>query len=501
MTHGGSGALATSTTTTTVATISTSASGNHCKSPSMLHPHSAGGGLSPSGTNTLISTRSTASGKPKSSPRSASKLFAGLLRSSEARSRSNSTALSIRRFSTDSIFGERMDTIGRRLSRDISYSPPDLGSHRFETFGKSATTLQLPQPMYGSSSAVIAAGGSKSSENITGTTGGSAAVAAATTNHRFDGHHTLSSAMVASMPLTDLPAKARKTRNNHRQRPALNFEPYQRNAANAGEAETSFRADDATMPSRATTARSGKCNSSATAPAADGHDSSCCSSYETLPAALRDALEPPIYRLDRSKATQRARLHRELRDKYGQAPLAGASSGAAIDDRPPVMPAAYRSNAERLARHHLCEAPVAQQQHQQQLQQPLSSSAAATRPPVPSPRNSQRDADGGGSSSSGNGATDSTVTLPAAPTSSAPSAAAAQTSQRAAAQAHMQATQNAVPPPRPPKMNFERLSREDLLRLSHSSQSEIHEYLNGSSSPQQSKSAAKHQQQHQPEPP
>lgn len=51
------------------------------------------------------------------------------------RSRSNSSGLNVRRFSVDSILGERLDTIGRRLSRDITNSPPDLG-HRFETFGK-----------------------------------------------------------------------------------------------------------------------------------------------------------------------------------------------------------------------------------------------------------------------------------------------------------------------------------------------------------------------------
>lgn len=35
----------------------------------------------------------------------------------------------MRRFSTDSILAERLDTIGRRLSRDVTNSPPDLG-HR-----------------------------------------------------------------------------------------------------------------------------------------------------------------------------------------------------------------------------------------------------------------------------------------------------------------------------------------------------------------------------------
>ncbi|GAB0096952.1 Ionotropic glutamate receptor [Sergentomyia squamirostris] len=71
---------------------------------------------------------------PKISPKP--KLFS----KKESRSRSNSSGLNVRRFSTDSILGERMDTIGRRLSRDISYSPPDLG-HRFETFGKGLGSL------------------------------------------------------------------------------------------------------------------------------------------------------------------------------------------------------------------------------------------------------------------------------------------------------------------------------------------------------------------------
>lgn len=72
--------------------------------------------------------------KPKVSPKP--NIFAALRR--DGRSRSNSSALSIRRFSTDSILGERLDSIGRRLSRDITTSPPDLGRH-FETFGKTSS--------------------------------------------------------------------------------------------------------------------------------------------------------------------------------------------------------------------------------------------------------------------------------------------------------------------------------------------------------------------------
>ncbi|XP_037926578.1 uncharacterized protein LOC119661346 isoform X2 [Hermetia illucens] len=68
--------------------------------------------------------------KPKSSPKP--RLFSNR---KDSRSRSNSSTLNVRRYSTDSILSERMDTIGRRLSRDLTNSPPDFG-RRFETFGK-----------------------------------------------------------------------------------------------------------------------------------------------------------------------------------------------------------------------------------------------------------------------------------------------------------------------------------------------------------------------------
>lgn len=73
--------------------------------------------------------------KPKPSPKP--RLFSGLKK--EGRSRSNSSVMGIRRYSTESVLGDRMDSIGRRLSRDLTNSPPDLG-HRFETFGKADGT-------------------------------------------------------------------------------------------------------------------------------------------------------------------------------------------------------------------------------------------------------------------------------------------------------------------------------------------------------------------------
>jgi hypothetical protein len=86
--------------------------------------------------------QSIASSVPSVKPRASPKLrIFSLKRDGHSRSNSNSSSLNVRRFSTEGILGERMDTIGRRLSRDIASdlanSPPDLG-HRFETFGKSA---------------------------------------------------------------------------------------------------------------------------------------------------------------------------------------------------------------------------------------------------------------------------------------------------------------------------------------------------------------------------
>lgn len=380
-----------------------------------------------SGTNTLISTNSTASTirAPKSSPRSgASRLFAGLLRD---RSHSNSSALSIRRFSTDSIFGERMDTIGRRLSRDMSYSPPDMGaSRRFETFGKAAAAeCDAVTVATATSSTMMTTldvvhmdpfgGGSKSSENITRT----GPVASKYDDHRYDGHHTLSGAAVA-LALPDLPIKTKKLKTTRR--PALNFEPYQRHASEAlhPKADTTVAAVDSgayVKPSYA-------------APTA---------SAPTPAPPPRPSLEPPMYQVDHSKATLRARMHRELRDKYAQAPLQIVGVASGVDERTPVLPAVYRTqnNAERLARHQLLEAPLTH------------------RAPVPSPRNSKRDSCTTDDMASHGGILKNSPVQP-----------------------------QPQPPPRPPKMSFDRLSREDLLRLSHSSQSEIHEYLNGSSGAQ-----------------
>lgn len=67
--------------------------------------------------------------KPKASPKPRL-LFSALKK--DTRVRTNSSGLGARRYSTDSILGDRMDTIGRRLSRDLTNSPPIVGGRRID---------------------------------------------------------------------------------------------------------------------------------------------------------------------------------------------------------------------------------------------------------------------------------------------------------------------------------------------------------------------------------
>lgn len=68
--------------------------------------------------------------KPKASPKTG---FLSALKK-ENRSRSNSSVVAARRYSTENMLGDRLDSIGRRLSRDLLNSPPDL-TKRLENIG------------------------------------------------------------------------------------------------------------------------------------------------------------------------------------------------------------------------------------------------------------------------------------------------------------------------------------------------------------------------------
>lgn len=132
--------------------------------------------------------------KPRPSPKP--RLFSALKK--DGRTRSNSSVLSIRRFSTEGILGERMDSIGRRLSRDLTNSPPDLG-HSFNKIQSSSNKFDTI-----SGSTLESYGISKSNEGLS--TG------------RYD---TFSGSKLLDKP--DLPNKFKKKRNK---RPAISFESY-----------------------------------------------------------------------------------------------------------------------------------------------------------------------------------------------------------------------------------------------------------------------------------
>lgn len=204
--------------------------------------------------------------KPKASPRL--RLFS---MKREGHSRSNSSSLNIRRFSTDSILGERLDTIGRRLSRDIASdmanSPPDLG-HRFETFGKA----HLEQ--------------SSKFDTFSAITKSADALDKATTNEKskFD---TFSGTIDGEKP--ELPAK-RNQKSKPKRKP-LSVDTYEIRSPTTY-SQVSFE-KQSTLPMRDSIRES------------------------TINESFRESLHPAIFQLDKSKIVLRDKLHEELIAKYG----------------------------------------------------------------------------------------------------------------------------------------------------------------------------------------
>lgn len=207
----------------------------------------------------IASSATSTSVKPKSSPKV--RIFS-LKRDSQTRS--NSSTLNVRRFSTDSILGERLDTIGRRLSRDIASdlanSPPDLG-HRFETFGKSAGSTQKFDTFSGKMSITKSADDLDKSSTMC-------------EKSKFD---TFSGNLDAVKP--ELPAK-KNTKSKQQKRKALTLDTY---------TEVTF-GNQPTLPMR---------------------------DYEPIKESFRETLHPAIFQLDKSKAILRDKLHEELKEKYG----------------------------------------------------------------------------------------------------------------------------------------------------------------------------------------
>lgn len=218
--------------------------------------------------------------KPKVSPKP--RLFSALKK--DGRARSNSSVLSIRRFSTEGILGERMDSIGRRLSRDLTNSPPDL-SQKYDSFGKEKNA-EGKYDTFSAASSLDQYGISKSNEGLS--TG------------RYD--------TFSGKPTDrDLSNKYKKKRTK---RPTITFESYH--------PDTSDRSHD--------------------------------DSYEYELPALKEGLEPPMCQEDRHKAILRQQLHKELRDKYGTRSTEEEISSADDDpgDGRPPLP---RRNNDRPRRH------------------------------------------------------------------------------------------------------------------------------------------------------
>lgn len=223
-------------------------------------------------------TSSAPSVKPKVSPKL--KLFS-LRGKGHSRTNSNSSSLNVRRFSSDSIFGERLDTIGRRLSRDIvsdlANSPPDLG-HRFETFGK--TEGSKFDTFSGKT------GLTKSADELDKRT--------MKEKSKFD---TFSGAMDEIKPA--LPAK--KNPKSKQKRKPLNMDVYETKPQN----QVTFE-NQSTLPLKD-------------------------SIREPIKESYRESLHPAIFQIDSSKAVLRDKLHEELKEKYG-------TSKKLLKAKPPRVP-------------------------------------------------------------------------------------------------------------------------------------------------------------------
>lgn len=188
--------------------------------------------------------------KPRASPKM--RLFGS---KREGHSRSNSSTLNVRRFSTDSILGERLDTIGRRLSRDIASdlanSPPDLG-HRFETFGKAKF------------------------DTFSGKTGITKSADDLDKPSREKSKFDTFSGTLDDRP--ELPAK--KNPKGKPKRKPLTVDTYDiKSQSSQMSFENQFR--------------------------------------EPIKESYRESLHPAIFQLDKSKAVLRDKLHEELKSKYG----------------------------------------------------------------------------------------------------------------------------------------------------------------------------------------
>lgn len=327
---------------------------------------------------------SAPSTKPKSSPRL--RIFS-LKRDGHSRSNSNSSSLNVRRFSTDSILGERLDTIGRRLSRDIASdlanSPPDLG-HRFETFGKSESSK------FDTFSGKT--GLTKSADELDKST---------REKSKFD---TFSGTIDEIKP--DLPTK--KNSKFKSKRKPISMDVYE------NKHQVTFE-NQSTLPLQKDSMR------------------------EPIKESYRESLHPAIFQLDSSKAVLRDKLHEELKQKYGKSkkiPKGKQPKAPIVTQRPPIRTNNPSDNFMK-----------------------VQSNDSLNIRPIPSPRSKSRNY-------SEDDDDDMGIDDPTYAT-----------------------IQPRNKSPRLPNSNIPlgRLSKEDLLNLTHRTESEIHEFLNGKPGAKQKK--------------
>lgn len=297
--------------------------------------------------------------KPKSSPKL--KLFSS---KKDERSGSNSSSLNVRRFSTDNLLGERLDTIGRRLSREIINSPPDLG-HRFETFGKNSVNKFDTFNTFSSNYAEI----HKSADDIE--------------RSKYD---TIGGTIDELKP--ELPLKQKNIKNKQK-RKSINMDVYEKKNE-----KVTFE-NQCTLPIR---------------------DS--IRDRETIRESWRESLHPPIFQLDRSKVVLRDRLHEELKAKYGNTIKMSHSTKSPRTVKRPNSSENYLK---------------------------VQSNDSLNTRPTPTPRQSKFESED---------------------------------------DEDMDPTYATILPkvsPRTKSIPLGKLSKDDLLKLSQSTESEIHDFLNGSS--------------------
>lgn len=324
--------------------------------------------------------QSISSSVPSVKPRASPKLRIFSLKR-DSRSNSNSSSLNVRRFSAEGLLGERLDTIGRRLSRDIASdlanSPPDLG-HRFETFGKNASAK------FDTFSGQT--GITKSADDLDKAT---------REKSKFD---TFSGAIDEIKPA--LPAK--KNPKGKQKRKPISVDTY----ATKPQHQVTFE-NQSTLPLR-----------------------------DSLREPSDESHHPAIFKVDGDKAVLRDKLHEELKLKYDKS-------------RKPSKTKPSTTTVHR---------PIKSNPNESYLK--VQSNDSLNIRPVPSPRNKARNYSEDDDDDEGLDPTYATIQ----PRNKSPRV----------------SSNSSIP--------LGRLSKEDLLSLSHRTETEIHEFLNGKAGAKQSKS-------------